>query len=69
MSAWSRRQARRRAEKARQAHNRLHGVGAVSRAPQRRRSSFDGEDLGELIVDIMLALPRGVLWLIAKALD
>lgn len=69
MNAWRRRRARKAAEKARRAQDRLHGRGAVSRAPSRRRSSSDGDDLGELLVDIALAVPRGVLWVISKILD
>lgn len=69
MSAWSRRRARKAAEKQRRAQDRLHGRGAVSRPSRRRGSSDWGDDLGELVVDLVLAAPRGVLWLISKILD
>jgi hypothetical protein len=69
MSAWSRRRARKAEEKRRRAQDRLHGRGAVSRAPARRRDSDWADDVGEFIVDVLLALPRGILWLISKALD
>lgn len=67
MSAWSRRRARRAEERRRRAHNRLHGVGAVSRPPARRRSGGGWDDVGEFLVDVLLALPRFVIWLFAKA--
>lgn len=57
----------RRDRKKTAAYNRLHGVGAV--APARRSSggsTFDGDDIGELVVDLALLIPRGVLWLIAQ---
>jgi hypothetical protein len=70
MSAWRRRQEARQARKRQKAYDRLHGRGAVSVPPRRRRgSAFDADDLGELIGDILLALPRGVLWLVSKILD
>ncbi len=65
MRAWSRRRAERRRQRA---YDRLHGRGAVSRAPS-RRGGGGSDDLGELIVDVLLALPRGVLWLISKIAD
>jgi hypothetical protein len=64
MNAWR----RRRARKSQKAYDRLHGRGAVSVPPRRRRdrgSWFDADDVGELIVDIVCALPR----LIAKLFD
>lgn len=69
MNAWRQRRARKAAEKQRRAYDRLHGRGAVSRPPARRRDYDWADDAGELIVDILTALPRGILWLIAKALD
>jgi len=69
MSAWKRRREAKKAAKARRAYDRLHGRGAVSRAPRRRRDSDWGEDLGELIVDIALAIPRGFMWFISKILE
>ncbi len=60
----------RRDRKKTAAYNRLHGVGAVP--PARRssgRSTFDGDDVGELIVDIALLIPRGVMWLVAQIFD
>jgi hypothetical protein len=60
----------RRDRKKNAAYNRLHGVGAVP--PARRRSggsTFDGDDVGELIVDIALLIPRGVAWVIGQIFD
>lgn len=67
MSAWSRRRARKRQK----AYDRLHGRGAVSVPPRRRSRSawFDGDDAGELIVDILTAIPRGIFWLVSKFFD
>lgn len=67
MSAWSRSRARRAERQRRKAYDRLHGRGAVSRTPSRRSGGSD--DVGEFIVDVLLALPRGILWLISKVLD
>ena len=69
MSAWSRRRARKAAEKRRRAYDRLHGVGAVSRAPASRRNSDWGDDVGDILVDLAMAFPRGVLWILSKVLD
>lgn len=66
MSAWRRRREARRAAKARRAQDRLHGRGAVARS---RRGSDWGESAGEVVVDILLALPRGFLWLLSKIVD
>ncbi len=63
MSAWERRRARRAEEKRRKAYDRLHGRGAVSSS---RRRSGSGEEIGELIVDLLLLVPRGVLWVFSK---
>jgi hypothetical protein len=57
----------RRDRKKNAAYNRLHGVGAV--VPARRSSggsTFDGDDIGELIVDVALLIPRGVAWVIGQ---
>lgn len=61
----------RRARKSQQAWDRLHGKGAVSVPPRRRSTSawFDEDDAGDLIVDILCALPRLALWLAAKLFD
>lgn len=73
MRAWiERRRTNRRLKKTRKAYDRLHGRGAVSvppRSSRGRRSSWDADDIGELIVDILTALPRAVFWLISKILD
>jgi hypothetical protein len=69
MSAWQRRRAERQARKRQKAYDRLHGRGAVSVPPRRRRGSWDAEDIGELIGDILLALPRGILWLASKIFE
>lgn len=58
---------RRKAREAREAQNRLHGRGAVGRTSS--RSSFSSDDIGEIVVDVLLALPRGALWIISKILD
>jgi hypothetical protein len=58
----------RQVRKRQRAYDRLHGRGAVSVPPRRQsRSSADG--LGELIGDVLLALPRGIMWLVSKILD
>lgn len=57
----------RQARKRQRAHDRLHGRGVVSRPP--RRSRADAEDAGELLVDILLALPRGIVWIFSKIFD
>jgi hypothetical protein len=70
MNAWKRSREARQARKRQKAYDRLHGRGAVSVPPRRRRKSeFDADDLGELIGDILLALPRAVIWLASKFFD
>lgn len=65
MRAWyRRRRADRALEKARRAQDRLHG--RRSSVPRRRGGS---DDIGEFIVDVLLALPRAVLWIVSKILD
>lgn len=53
--------------KRQKAHDRLHGRGVVSRPS--RRSRADADDVGEMIVDILLALPRGIAWIFSKIFD
>jgi hypothetical protein len=65
------RRAARKARKNQEAWDRLHGKGAVSVPPRRRDTSawFDSDDAGDLIVDILCALPRLILWVATKLFD
>jgi hypothetical protein len=64
------RRAARKARKNQEAWDRLHGKGAVSVPPRRSRDPwFDADDAGDLIVDILCALPRLILWVATKFFD
>jgi hypothetical protein len=63
MNAWTRRREERRRRKAQKAQDRLHGRGARSR-PARR-----DHDFGDIVEDILLAVPRFIAWVVKGIFD
>ena len=72
MSRWTRWREERRRRKNQKAYDRLHGRNARP-APGRRssssRSSRRDYDLGDLVEDIVLAIPRFVVWVFKSIFD